>query len=718
MRLAFAMLMGAATCTGASPDNDGADTPRIDSSGDEPVLRLSEVVVTGRQDSLLDIADSASQGATGVGQLEDRPLLRSGEVLEAIPGVIITQHAGGGKANQYFLRGFNLDHGTDFAVFLDGMPLNLPSHAHGEGYADMNTVIPEFIERIDWEKGPYSADVGNYGSAGSAQLVFYNALPRNFLTLETGSFGYERAVLGASSSQGSHSLLVGAELYHDNGPWDHADDYRKFNGIIKYTERTNQEGFSVCGRIYAGIWNSSDQVPEDFAAHDFFGAINPSDGGRSDRESLQAEWHRATEDAESSIVVYGFHYYLDLFSDFTYFLTDPVKGDQFEQQDDRWVGGLDARHTAMTVVMNRPVKTTVGVQLRNDSVNNGLYQTELRSRVEKLDAITGTALPATTEADHFTDTQAGVFAESQVQWSANLRFVLGLRGDWARADVTSLADARNSGAASEGLLSPKLSVVFNPCAKTEFYLQGGYSLHSNDVRGATQAIQPVSADNPYPDIPSQRIPLLIRTRGAEIGIRTLAVQHLQSTISLWCLHSDSELQQDGDTGGTVPSRSPSNRYGIEWANYLAATSWLSFDFDAAYSVARFTEIDGDDAAPGSLGGENVPEAVRLVMASGVTLHPSDRIAASLRLRYFGPRDLTSDGIYQSRSTTLVNAQASYRLNRTWTVAIEGLNFLNRRDHDIDYAYQLRTTPTAPSLFQKVFHPVEPLQVRFSLTRRL
>jgi outer membrane receptor protein involved in Fe transport len=140
------------------------------------------VNVQSRADSLVGIANSATQGTVGATEIQDRPILRSGEVLETIPGVIITQHAGGGKANQYFLRGFNLDHGTDFAIFLDGMPLNLPSHAHGEGYADMNTVIPEFVERVDYEKGPYAADVGNYGSAGSAHLVFFKTLPQNFLT--------------------------------------------------------------------------------------------------------------------------------------------------------------------------------------------------------------------------------------------------------------------------------------------------------------------------------------------------------------------------------------------------------------------------------------------------------------------------------------------------------------------------------------------------------
>ena len=192
------------------------------------VIRLPEVNVTGRQDSLIGVADSATQGTTGAAQLAERPILRSGEILETVPGVIITQHAGGGKANQYFLRGFNLDHGTDFAIYLDDMPLNLPTHAHGEGYSDMNTVIPEFVQRVNYEKGPYYADVGDFGSAGAAHLDFYRALPHDFVTVEGGTYGFERGVFGVSQKVGDGTILYGGEAYHDDGPWVHPDDYRKF----------------------------------------------------------------------------------------------------------------------------------------------------------------------------------------------------------------------------------------------------------------------------------------------------------------------------------------------------------------------------------------------------------------------------------------------------------------------------------------------------------
>ncbi len=705
------------------------------------------VNVQGREDDLVGIADSATQGTVGAKEIEDRPILRTGEILETIPGVIITQHAGGGKANQYFLRGFNLDHGTDFAIFLDDMPLNLPSHAHGEGYADMNTVIPEFVQRMNYEKGPYYADVGNYGSVGSAHLEFFKTLPENFFQVEAGMYGYARAVFGVSQKVGSGNLLYGGEAYYDDGPWTHPDGYAKFNGLLTYSRGDAANGLSITARGYHGKWNSSDQIPVTATPLvGLFGALNPTDGGNSQRYSLQAEWHRQRAKSMTKITVYGFYYDLDLFSDFTYYLDDPIKGDQFEQQDRRWVFGFDAHHTIFSQWFGRKVENTFGLQIRNDWVHNGLYRTEDRVRtdkndsnacnVEPIDACNTNpnlvaVLPADTDLNKFTDTMSGFYVENDIQWAEKFRSVLALRGDVGHVDVTNLTPsyvatelpgapvvdfaAANSGTATKFLPEPKASLIFGPWSKTEFYAQAGSSFHSNDARGATQTVEPISPDNPFPTATS-RIPLLVPTYGAEIGVRTSAVSHLQSTFSLWYLHSASELQQDGDTGATVASASHSNRYGIEWANYYTPLEHWAFDFDVADSRAFFTDIDPDDAAPNSPGGKHVPEAVGWVVSSGITMHDYKRFSASLRLRAFGPRDLTSDAIYRSSATVLLNAEVRYRITPQWTFVVEALNLLNRSDHDIDYAYTSRITPTADSAFTDVFHPVEPVQVRFGIRR--
>ena len=716
--------VGAYRLVVSSPGFEVTDIP-IRIGADQAHLRISLVIggvstnvdVQGREDDLIGIANSATQGTVSASEIADRPILRAGEILETVPGLIITQHAGGGKANQYFLRGFNLDHGTDFAIFIDGMPLNLPSHAHGEGYADMNTVIPEFVKRVNFEKGPYYADVGNYGSAGSAHLEFSKSLPEDFIHVEGGMYGYGRAVFGASRRIGPGSLLYGGEAYHDDGPWTHPDNYYKFNGLVTYSQGEDASGFSLTARGYHGTWHSSDQIPDDAVPFvGLFGALNSTDGGHSQRYSLQSAWHRRGASSESTLSAYGFYYDLDLFSDFTYYLTDPIHGDQFEQQDRRWVAGVDARHTIFSQWLGRKVENTFGMQLRNDWVHNALFQSEDRVRVDKIDSDSGTTLPATTQGDRFTDTQAGLYAENTIHWATKVRSVAALRGDLQYFDVTSLVTPADSGTASKVLPSPKLSLAFGPWASTEVYAQGGFSFHSNDARGATQTVEPVSADNPYPNTAVARIPSLVPTKGSEVGVRSAAVPHLQSTASLWYLRSASELQQDGDTGSTVASAQPSNRYGIEWANYYTPSQHLAIDFDLANSRAQFTGLDTKDAAPGSAGGKRVPEAVGLVISSGIALHNYKGLMASLRLRNFGPRDLTSDSLYRSKSTVLLNAEAGYQLGEEWHISAELLNLLDRRDHDIDYAYTSQITPAATPAFTDVFHPVEPIQVRFALAR--
>jgi hypothetical protein len=715
------------------------------------------VEVQGRADDLVGIAASATQGTVGAAEIQDRPILRSGEVLEAVPGVIITQHAGGGKANQYFVRGFNLDHGTDIAIFIDDMPLNLPSHAHGEGYSDMNTVIPEFVQRVNYEKGPYYADVGNFGSAASAHLEFFKTLPENFFQVEGGKFGYGRFVFGVSQKLGKGSLLYGGEASHDNGPWTtHEDNFFKYNGLLTYSQGGDEKGFSITARAYRGTWHSSDQIPVDaIPLVGYFGALNPTDGGESQRYSLQSEWHRRGANSETKITVYGFYYDLNLFSDFTYFLDDPIKGDQFEQQDRRWVAGLDAHHTIFSTWFGRKVENTFGLQLRNDWIHNGLFRTEDRVRTDKNDinacndepipeCVTNpnltAILPADTDLNKFTDTIGSVYVENKIQWASKFRSVVALRGDDAKYVVTSLTPTYvspifttpvnfaqlNSGSATKFLPSPKASLIFGPWAKTEFYAQGGFGFHSNDARGATQKEEPISPDNPFPTS-STPISPLVQTKGGEIGARTSAVPHLQSTLALWYLHSNSELEQDGDTGGTVASEQSSNRYGVEWANFYTPLDHLAFDFDIADSRAQFTQIDPADAAYTNLGGGQypvqgpggklVPEAVKAVIASGVTLREYKGFSASLRMRYFGPRELTSDGINRSKATFLFNAGLGYQFNKNWGFSAEALNLLNRIDDDITYAYISRLTPTAAPEFTNVYHPTEPFQVRFALHYR-
>ena len=664
---------------------------------------LEKTTVTGRADSLLNLADAASEGYIGQDHLEFRPLLRPGELLETVPGMIVSQHSGSGKANQYYSRGFNLDHGTDFATSVDGVPVNSPTHAHGQGYTDLNFLIPELVQTIHYRKGPYYADVGDFGSAGAADLSYANSLDRGIAQLEGGSFGYARALYANSSKAGPGTLLSAVELSHDDGPWIRPQDYQKINGVLRYSQQQGDTGFNLTAMAYAGKWNSADQIAERAVASlpgKRFGEIDPTDGGDSHRFSLSAAWHRETEGGHTEIQVYGVYYDLDLFSNFTYFLDDPIHGDQFEQHDQRGFGGLKAHHTWHYDLLGIDSESTVGLQTRGDRISNGLNHTEARQ-----------FLSATRE-DTVGQISVSPYAEHKTKWTEWFRSTFGVRADYYHFDVAS-NQTLNSGQRDSTLVSPKGSLVFGPWAQTEVYVSGGLGFHSNDGRGSTTHVLPND-----PTTAIDPVSPLVRTYGAEVGVRTVALPHLQSTVSLWWLDLDSELVFSGDGGDTEASR-PSRRYGVEFANYYTPNKWLTFDADLSWSHSRFRTEDFD--ALGNPIGRCIPGSIETVLAAGVSVHdpnPDHGFFASLRLRYFGPRPLVEDDSVRSSQTLLLNAQAGYRFNRTWTLAVDVFNLLNRKDSDIDYLYASRLPgEPADGVNDIHFHPVEPLAARVALTAR-
>ncbi len=655
------------------------DVPPTGAAHVDAVLHLAlnaDVTVTGKRAfanladvedpaaNLVGIAQAASQGAITAEQLDERPLMRTGEVMETVPGMIVTQHSGEGKANQYFLRGFNLDHGTDFSNTVAGMPVNMPSHAHGQGYSDLNFMIPELVSGVQFSKGPYYADQGDFATAGSANINLASVLDESIVHVEAGGEGYGRVVLAASPSVGRGHLLAAIEASHNDGPWDHPDDYRKVNGVVRYSRGDTLNGWSLTAMGYRGDWNSTDQVPERAIAEgliDRFGAIDPTDGGHSYRYSASADWQHTAGDAVTNATVYGIGYDLDLFSNFTFFLEDPVHGDQVEQADHRFITGGRLSHRRLTHWGSRTVQNTVGVQVRNDDITNvGLYHTEARVRL------------ATRDQDAVLETNAGVYAQNDVEWTPWLRTMAGLRADAARYRVDDI-NPINSGLATAALVSPKGGVTLGPWNNTEFYVDAGSGFHSNDARGTTIT---VDADGN----PATRVTPLVRAIGAEVGVRTVAMPHLQSTLTLWTLHLDSELVFDGDEGTTEPSR-PSLRRGVEFANYYRPFKPLVFDADVSWSRARFTTFDRV--------GQYVPEAVGTVVSAGATVDDFHRAFGSLRWRYFGPRTLIEDNSVRSQATSLANLQIGYRVAKKVKLALDVYNLFNAADSDIDYYYTSR-----------------------------
>jgi hypothetical protein len=653
---------------------------------------IQRVLVEGARASQLGIVDSASAGSIGARELGQQIAYRPGDLLEATPGLVVSQHSGEGKANQFYLRGFNLDHGTDLATWVDGMPVNQRSHAHGQGWTDLNFLIPEITTRLDYTKGPYSARQGDFASAGSAAITYANRLVNDVATVSAGQDGFVRTAIAGSPALGGGNLLYAIELLHNDGPFTHGDDYRKANGLLRYSRGYANNGWSVTAMAYHGKWNSTDQIPERAVGSGQLGrfdAVDPTDGGAARRMSLSGIWRRTSADSASKVSAYMIRNQLDLWSNFTYFLNDPVNGDQFAQPDRRVTSGLDAQHTWHAHRSDTMVSdVTVGVQAQNDNIFNGLYDTRARQRL------------ATTREDHIVEGSSAAWIENATRWNERWRTVVGLRADQYRFDVKSNV-AANSGHTSASLVSPSLAVVYAPLGPTEFYFNAGEGFHSNDARGTVATVDPKTLEA----IGSS--PGLVRSRGMEVGLRSEAIAKNQTTLSLYQLDFDSELTFVGDEGTTEAGR-PSRRYGVEFSNYYKPVKWLSIDLDAAFAHARSR---GTDPA-----GSHIEGAVEGVGQVALTVDQLGPWSGGLRLRYFGPRPLTTDNSVRSRASLTLNGRLGYRINKATRVELEAFNLANRGASAIDYYYESRLQGEAAAHQDVHFHPIEPRSLRITLVR--
>lgn len=675
----------------------------------EAVLTLSlnaDVIVTGvatfrnvadadnPAENLLGIATAASQGAITSAQLEGRPIMRAGEVLESVPGMIVSQHSGEGKANQYYLRGFNLDHGTDFSTTVAGVPVNTPTGAHAHGYADASFLIPELVSGVQFKKGPYFADEGDFSAAGAANINYVNRLDSPIVNLSAGQDGWGRLFAAASPAFGGGSLLGAVELNHNDGPWVRPDHYQKVNTVIRYSRGDNRNGFSLTGMGYWADWDSTDQVAQraiDSGLISRFGNLDSTDGGEASRQSIAAELQRSV--GASSIRATGFvlRNNLDLFSNFTYFLDNPDEGDQFHQTERRLAAGGRMTYRRLGHLFERHAESAIGLQIRHDSLDPvGLHKTGGRERL------------STTREDEVGQTMTGAYAQTEIEWSRKFRTTLGLRADFYQFAVTS-DTAANSGDGSDALVSPKFSAAFGPFSGTEFYANAGMGFHSNDARGATISVDPLTGE------PAERVTPLVRAKGAEFGIRTVAIKGLQSTVALWYLGLDSELLFVGDAGTTEAGR-PSRRVGLEWTNYWRFTPWLTAEADIAFSRARL--IDDDPA------GDNIPGALDRVISGGLMFEPSQRVFGSLRLRHFGPRPLIEDASVKSQGTTLWNGEIGYNIGRRVRLILEAYNLFDAEVADIDYYYPSRLPGEPSEGIEDIHtHPALPRSARVALQFR-
>lgn len=655
-----------------------------------PATAAQSITVTGHYDNAVGSSDAASQGVIHRALLKSRPALRPGEVLEFVPGLIVTQHSGDGKANQYFLRGFNLDHGTDFATRINGLPVNMPSHGHGQGYTDLNFLLPELVSRIEYRKGPYFASNGDFSSAGSADIVYLKKFDAPFGALSVGEGRYRRGVAGSSFEVAPGVTLLGAiELARNDGPWTVPERLKKHNGVLTLSGGNGAEGWSASLMGYASEWTATDQVPQrliDCGAIGRFDSLDRSTGGDTARHSLSAEWHRDGAVGRSKLSAYAIRYRLDLNSNFTYALERPADGDQFKQRDERSVVGLDASHTLSHTLGGVEARSEFGASLRHDRARVGLFDSVARR------------VTATVREDKLRESLVGLYAQTSIELSPWLRAIGGARVDHVRNTVDALTLAVNGGRSRDTQVSPKLSLIAGPFAKTEFFFNAGRGLHSNDARGTTASIDPKTGD------PVNKVPPLVASRGWELGARTEAVAALQSSIALWKLDFDSELVYVGDAGATEASGA-STRKGVEWNNRWIPAPWLLFDADLAWTHARFKS------------GDRIPNSIDRVASIAATVRDLGPWSASLQWRHLGPGPLIEDNSVRSFASTLTNLRVAYKVSSQAEITLDIFNLLDSKANDIQYFYESQLPGEPAPVADRHVHPAEPRSARLTLQMR-
>lgn len=660
-------------------------------AADDSAADFERIKIHGEKIEQAGAFVSASQGWVDGETLIERPMLRTGEMLEFIPGMMVTQHSGSGKANQYFLRGFNLDHGTDFAVNVDGMPVNMRSHGHGQGYSDLNFVIPEMVESLSYFKGTYYANIGDFSGAGGARFQLKDQLDKNTTSVSLGENNFFRFLTQNQAKAGKGNLISALEYQGYDGPWsDISEDIEKKNVIVRYVSPIGSGTLSITGMAYDNSWNGADQIPSRAVEQgliDRLGTIDTEVGGESSRYSLSATFVQNTLLAS----IYAIDTDLNLFSNFTYFLDSPALGDQFEQLDNRHIFGGDVANTFMLSSASDDT-ITAGFQWRYDDIDKvGLYPTVARQRV------------GVTREDSISSVSYSGYTQLNMYLTDKLNATLGGRYDYLDVDVDSVL-SNNSGDESDGLFSLKGALKYQISDDAIAFLNYGQGFHSNDARGAVIQVDPVSGNA------VTTAPLLVRSQGSETGINWTDNQTFNMSAAAWILELDSELVYVGDAGFTEPSR-PSKRYGIELSAYYWLNHHWNMDVEAAWTHARFDDdVDGE--------GRYIEGTVPGVVSAGVTWYQQNDqqgLSSSLRARYLSSRVVDSTDTYSPPSTFLINAQIGYQ-TPNWRLALELLNALDSDDHDIDYFYASRLPGEPDNGIEDLhYHPVEPRTTRLTFS---
>jgi hypothetical protein len=695
----------------------------------------SEVVVTASRLDLLGKAVTASQGSVTKKEIQLRPIYRIGQLYETVPGLVVTVHSGESKANQYELRGFDVDHGTDFASFVDGMPVNQGTNMHGQGYSDQTFLMPQVVGGLDYTKGPYYAANGDFSAVGSARVHLVDVLP-NQISAGAGTLGDDDLFVGGTHIiDDQNRVWAAAEYYHLDGPWDPPSNYNRENVAARFSHGDGASGFSLTAMYnHSAGRGETDQplraIQEGLIGR--FGVLDPTDGGRTERYSLSGRYWTSGEHWRFTSDLYAIHSRETLVSNFTHFLDDPVNGDQEQQDETRTVLGGDAALTLNFDIGHIDTDTVFGVQERNDSVDVDRRHT-LRAQTLNYCMVEGafppgivppppppdapasdnaTAVPAVggaCNADRVRLNDLALYVVNTTRWTSWLRTVVGLREeDFSASDHSLTTGARSSG--SQTLLQPKGSLVIGPWFQTEVYLSTGRGFHSDDVRGVFGTV-------PIEGIPvlAGKTPLLAPTTGEEVGLRTNIIPKLSVQVAVFQEDFSSELRFDEDHGQDQAT-APSRRQGVEVSAEYRPFPWIEFNTDLAFARARYTASPAQLANFG-LAGPFITEAPTFIGSFGVLVDDLGPWYGALQWRALGSYPI-SDGeqFPRDRGYSEVNLDVGYKVSPRLKVDLSVYNLFNTGANAATFFYRSRL-PGEPSagVTGIQVHPLEPISARLAIS---
>jgi outer membrane receptor protein involved in Fe transport len=655
-----------------------------------------EVYVWGQQPT-----SAATEQTRWQRYLELRPSNTPSDVMRLVPGLIIGQHHGGGKGDQILFRGFDSDHGTDFAIFVDGIPVNMVSHAHGQGYADLHWLIPETIERVEIYKGPYFVQLGDFATSGAMNIITKKSDKDSTLTLSGGSYNTQRYAGIFSPPEGTILRpYIAGEIYMNDGAFKNPNDYVRYNIFSKFgLLQTANSNLSFLGTFFKTGWNASGEIPAR-AVRDKslgrFGSIDPSEGGNSERQNMSLIYNYADANQAFNAQTWVSWYRLQLWSNFTLFLHDETNGDGIEQNDKRFLVGNNINYRRYYNLWGLPMETFAGFQSRFDHIRVGLFDQTDRRRTIKLGNTT-----ATVSNNFVRQTNLGWFAQQEIKPTAWLRTQVGIRLDNFWYHVDQIGDPANvikpiSGDGAATMVNPKLNFIFTPfndnnVAKgTNLFLNFGGGYHSNDARVFVQD-------------PKKKIP---RFWGGELGARARFFDRVDMTLSYWRSYLESELVFVGDEGG-FEAGPASRRHGVESEFRYDILPWLTYDLDLSYTWARF------------LNGDHVALAPRFLAFTGITARHDSGIQARLQMRHIGRRYGIEDGSIMTPTSTIFDLFLKYIWKR-YEFFIQFQNLANTKWRSAEHVFESRlpTEPSGVGTLDSHFTPGDPFTAKAGITIHL